>query len=145
MPRYRDGDRRDDRYRDDYDRGSPPPATDSGGSIAVKIIAVLGGALVLITLICGGVAWYVIYSVKQGAKAVERDVVDLVEKQQDLMALEQKRMQDQAEQAHKKHQERLEKEDRDRKEQARKDQQERKEKLAEKAKATRFANTFVTE
>jgi hypothetical protein len=147
MPRYRDDDRPPGRYRDDYDRPRrrPAPEPDSGSSTAIKIIAILGGVIVAISLVCGGVAYYVLYSVKQGAERVGDGVADVIEKQQQQFALEQQRIQKQMEEDQKKAQERFIQEEKERKEQLAKDQQERKQKLADKAKATAFANTFLGE
>src|SRR5260370_1110739 len=91
-----DYDRPAGRYRDDYDRPRsrpPAPEPDSGGNTAVKIIAIIGGVVVAISLVCGGLAYYVFYSVKKGAERVGDGVADVVEKQQQQFALEQQRMQ----------------------------------------------------
>src|SRR4051794_8081991 len=106
MPRDRsdDYDRPAGRYRDDYDRlrsRRPAPEPDTGGNTAVKIIAIVGGVVVAISLVCGGVAYYVLYSVKKGAERVGDGFADVVEKQQEQFALEQQRMQKQMEEQHK--------------------------------------------
>jgi flagellar motor protein MotB len=149
MPRYRDDDRPAGRYRDAYDRDRPRyrpvPEPDNGGNTAVKIIAILGAVVVAISLVCGGLAYYVFYSAKQGAQRVGDGFADVVEKQQQQFALEQQRIQKQMEEQHKLAVEQAQKEEKERKEQQAKAQQERKQKLADKAKATAFANTFLGE
>jgi hypothetical protein len=92
MARQRSDDyeREDDyrpRRRDDYDDGDrprrrpPPPPESGGGNTAVKIIAIIGAVLLGIAVVCGGVVYYLVYSVKKGVSSLQEQLTQEMEKQ----------------------------------------------------------------
>jgi hypothetical protein len=141
MPRHDD-----DRYTDEYDRPRRrPPASDNGGSIAVKILAILGAVAMVVVLVCGGLLYYVFYSIKQGAQHVSESVSQAVEQQKEQFERDQQEIRKRFEEEQKKAAEQRAKEEQLRKEQQARAQEEHKQKVAEKRKATQFANAFITE
>ncbi len=140
MPRrYDDGEDRDDRDRPI--RRTPQ----DGGSLAVKILAIIGGVLVVVVLVCGGLAYYVISSIRQGAQQVGENFSKVVEQQRGQFERAQQQMKQKIEEDQKKAQERLEKDEQERKQQQARALRERNEKIAEKRKATQVANAFLRE
>jgi hypothetical protein len=125
--RFRREDDRPGDYRDDRPRQAAPA---SGGGSALPIVAIIGGVLALVLLVCGGVVFYIIYSFQQAGKQMAQTGQQMtgtfakaVEKQNEEFERMNKNIQAKHAQ----------------------DEQERKEKEAEARKATQFANTFVGE
>jgi hypothetical protein len=154
MSRHPYDDRGDDRYSRaddryayaDRDRDPPrqPPA-ESGGSSAVPILAIIGGVLAVLLLVCGGLVWYVLYSVNQASKQVTGTFAKVAEKQQEQFGKMAEKQQEQFAKAVEKEQEKARKEEKERKEQQARSEEERREKLAEKRKGLKFANSFISE
>jgi hypothetical protein len=91
------------RYDDDYDeydrpRRDRPEPVDSGGNTAVKIIAILGAVVLGIALICGGLVYYVVYSVKKGVSTLHEQLSAELEKQKDRMQEELQKQREQTQQ-----------------------------------------------
>ena len=99
MPRRYDDDDDDDREERDRPIRRAP---ESGGSIAVKILAILGSVLMVLVLVCGGLAYYVISSVKQGVKHVQANLSEAIEQQKEQIECDQQRMREQMEEDQKK-------------------------------------------
>jgi hypothetical protein len=78
---------------DDYDRPSrrrrSEPSND-GGNTAVKIVAIIGGIVLLFALICGGLVGYGIWSARKAADEASREFAKTADKQLDKMAEEQR-------------------------------------------------------
>src|SRR6516165_3062517 len=68
-----------------------PIARQSNDNLVVKILAIIGGFLVVVVLVCGGLAFYALSSFKQGAQRMEDDFAKVVEKQQETLKREQER------------------------------------------------------
>ena len=141
--RRRDDRPRQGRSRDDFDRRPLPPADDNSGSTAIKIVALIGGVFAVALLVCGGLAWYVLYSVKQGAQRVGDNFAEAVQRQQEQFERDQQEMRKQMEVARQKAEEQRQKDEQERKLQEARARQLRDEKLAARRKATQFANAFL--
>jgi DNA repair exonuclease SbcCD ATPase subunit len=96
-------------------------------------------------LVCGGLAYYVISSIRQGAQQVGENFSRAVEQQREQAERARQQMQQRIEEERQKAQERLEKDEQERKQQQARALQERNEKIAEKRKATQVANAFMRE
>ena len=59
----------------------PPPPESGGGNTAVKIIAIIGAVLLGIAVVCGGVVYYLVYSVKKGVSSLQEQITQEMEKQ----------------------------------------------------------------
>ena len=141
MPRNQD-----DRYTDEYERPRRrPPASDNGGNVAVKILAILGAVAMVVALVCGGLICYVFYSLKQGAQRVGEGLSQAVEQQKEQFERDQQQIRERFEEEQKKAAEQRAKEEQLRKEQQARAQEEHKQKVAEKRKANQFANAFIME
>ncbi len=71
--------------RADDDRGRPPPPSN-----APKILLIIGGVFVALTLICGGVALYIYNSIAKGINQVQQDMHQKVQQNLDEMREEEK-------------------------------------------------------
>ncbi len=93
--------------RDDYDdefdqpRRNWPEPVESGGNTAVKIIAILGAVVLGVALICGGLVYYVFYSVKKGVSTLHEQLSAEVEKQKEQMQKEMQKRQQERENSNK--------------------------------------------
>ncbi len=81
----RDGD--DD---NDFEETPRPRAKPAGGNTAVKVLAILGGVLVVITLICGGLIFMVYRSVARGFNDVQQQMQQDMQKNAARRGEEQK-------------------------------------------------------
>jgi hypothetical protein len=146
MPGLYDIDRDDERYSEEPGRRPPRPiARQSDNNLAVKILAIIGGVLVVVVLVCGGLAYSALSSFKQSKQRMEDDFAKVVEKQQEAFEREQKRIWERQEKEEQERRERREKEEQERKEQQDKALEQRNEKIEEKRKATQLANSFIAD
>ncbi len=139
----RDDDRDDDRHDDREPMRRPAP--ESGGSSAVPILAIIGGVLVVVLLVCGGLGFYIFYSVQQGARQVGNTFAKTVDKQQEQFGkLAEKQQEQFAKAVEKMEKERQQEEEQRKKEQAQ-EKKERDKKAADRRKAMQLANNFIAD
>jgi hypothetical protein len=74
---------RSPRY-DEYDdiEEPRPRSSSSGNKDLLLVLGIVGGVLIVITLVCGGIGLYVFYSVRKAASNVQQSIAASVEKMQ---------------------------------------------------------------
>jgi hypothetical protein len=74
---------RSQRYDDYDDADEPRPrSSSSGNKDLVQVLGIIGGVLLLIALVCGGVGFYVFYTVRKAASKMQESIAANVEKMQ---------------------------------------------------------------
>ena len=86
--RFEDDDEEDDRPARRSRRDEPAP----GGNTAVKVIGIIGGVLVVLFLVCGGLAYYVFWSTKKAVNEVGQDMAKRADKMQEETRLQADKM-----------------------------------------------------
>ncbi|HLW64920.1 MAG TPA: hypothetical protein VKS79_06325 [Gemmataceae bacterium] len=74
-----------DRYDDYDDRAERPRSSPSGNKDLLLVFGIIGGVLLVVVLVCGGIGFYVIYSIRKAASQMQQSVlakVEQVEKEQ---------------------------------------------------------------
>jgi len=70
------------RYDEFDDAGEPQPRSSSGNKDLLMVLGIVGGVLIVITLVCGGIGLYVFYSVRKAASQMQESIAANVEKMQ---------------------------------------------------------------
>jgi len=70
------------RYDEYDDTGEPRPRSSSGNKDLLLVLGIVGGVVLLIALVCGGIGFYVFYTVRKTATKMQESIVANVEKMQ---------------------------------------------------------------